>query len=82
VSKVLHIGTRVRLKVRTMGGWRGTATILAEDGRAIKDGGTDPFQDSVDAVPHQWVVMRDQTPNPEHEAVVSRANARAMWGDL
>lgn len=72
-------GTRVRLKVRAMSGWRGTATLLL--GRtAIKDGGTDPHCDSIDACPHEWAVMRDQTPNPEHAPALKKLLA-ATIGD-
>ena len=52
-----------------MCGWRGTATIL-EDDRAIKDGSTDTFGGTVDACRHEWAVMRNQAPNPEHEEAI------------
>jgi hypothetical protein len=58
-------GTRVRLKVRTIFGWRGTATMLF-CGKAIKDDGADWRTDTVDACLHEWAVLRDQTPNPGH----------------
>jgi hypothetical protein len=49
---------------------------MLEYGRAIRDGGSDPFWHSVDACRHEWAVMRDQTPNPEHETALDEARAR------
>jgi hypothetical protein len=37
-------GDRIRLNVRTMGGWKGTGTIILDDGEGvvfIKDGSVD-----------------------------------------
>ena len=49
-------------------------TVTAErEGK--KDGGTD----SVQACLHEWTVLRDQTPNPEHVEAVRRC-AR-FWGE-
>ena len=59
-------GTRVRLKARTVFGWKGTATMLSF-GDAIKDGSDDPLFGGVLATKDQWAVMRDQTANPLHE---------------
>ena len=72
----LPTGTRVRLKTRTMSGWRGKATILLPyQGKAIKDGwtpdGTWSFDGYVEACRHEWAVLRDQTPNPEHATALS-----------
>ena len=70
------IGTRVRLKTRTIFGWQGCATLL-EFGRPIRDGTRgDRYGDSVDACDHEWAVLRDQTPNPEHTEAVAAAHAR------
>lgn len=69
-------GTRVRLKVPTIGGWRGTATML-DGGNAIRDGGVDPVDDGITATPYEWAKMRDQAPNPEHAALVERAKQKA-----
>jgi hypothetical protein len=58
-------GTRVRLNVRTLSGWMGKGTMLMR-GLAIKDGYTDHRGGAVEGAPHEWVVLQDQTPNPEH----------------
>jgi hypothetical protein len=63
----MTLGTRVRLKIASMGGWRGCATLLSDDGWAIKDGSCE----SIVALPDQWAKMRDQTPNPEHAGMVA-----------
>lgn len=65
----------MRLKVRTLGGWRGTATML-DRGHAIRDGSADPFWGSVTAAPYEWAKMRDQTPNPERAALVEQAKQK------
>lgn len=64
----LWLGARVRLKARTMSGWKGTGTYL-RDGRSIKDGRSDP-DGFFDAEEHELAVCRDQTPNPEHAKMV------------
>ncbi len=68
----IKVGTRVRLKTRTISGWRGTATMLDFD-RAIKDGSRDALYGCVEACRHEWVIMRDQTPNPDHADAVAAA---------
>jgi hypothetical protein len=73
-AKQLERGMRVRLKVRTITGWKGTATIIDPNiGEAIKDGFVvkgserwDNWGGLVEAARHEWAVLRDQTPNPEH----------------
>ena len=59
--------TRVRMRqgCRLMSGWHGKATMMPH-GRALKDGETDPLHGAADACGYEWVVLRDQTPNPEH----------------
>jgi hypothetical protein len=79
MARAIPIGTRVRLKVRGLSGWRGTATML-DGGRAIKDGCADPDALGVGALPEEWAVLRDQTPNPDHAEAVCRARARAERG--
>lgn len=64
------LGVRVRLRGRTICGWQGAATSLG-DGRAIKDGRTDLLWGEAEACPHEWVILRDQTPNPEHAAAIA-----------
>jgi hypothetical protein len=56
---------RIRQGCRLMSGWRGKATMMP-DGRALKDSGADLFWDTAMACGYEWVVLRDQTPNPEH----------------
>ena len=67
--------TRVRLKrgVRSVCGWRGTATYLP-DGRALKDGAR-KWWDAIDACDHEWSIMRDQTPYPGHPKTVEEWEA-------
>ena len=64
----LRFGTRVRAKVRTMiSGWKGTGTYLY-DGFFLKDGSNTRtvFAD------FELARMRDQTPNPEHVALMEK----------
>jgi hypothetical protein len=41
-------------------------------GRAIKDDFSDELNGAVDACEHEWAILRDQTPNPEHAEIVVR----------
>ena len=67
-------GTRVRARrASAMSGWKGTATIL-NTGIALKDGRTD-WLGTIEACRHEWVVLRDQTPNPEHTEAVTNFDA-------
>lgn len=61
-----RFGTRVRAKVRTMfSGWKGTGTYMY-GGFLLKDGSNTrtAFAD------FELARMRDQTPNPEHVALM------------
>ena len=81
-TRELRPGTRVRLKTRTMNGWQGEATIVQVRGNTavalrddfiIHEGASDWvywYEGEVEAALHEWVVMRDQTPNPDHVAAL------------
>lgn len=65
--KLLKKGDRIRLKVRTMAGWKGTGTVMEDqitaDGgvRFIKDGaepGTLEYEIGCDACRHEVEVLR------------------------
>ena len=57
------VGARVRMKVRTMSGWKGTGTITQVHGNSvtlIKDGyGLDEFGGKADALRDQVQVLRE-----------------------
>ncbi len=77
----LPVGTRVRLKARTLSGWKGKATMLAW-GDAIKDGHSDRLTGEVTAAPHEWAVLRDQTPAPEHATLLDADRELVAVGSL
>lgn len=63
----IKFGTRVRAKVPTITGWKGTGTyignfIVLMDGR--------PPNRQANYLPEELTIMRDQTPNPEHEQAI------------
>lgn len=63
----IKFGTRVRAKVPTITGWKGTGTYIGNltvlmDGR--------PPNRTAHYCPEELAVMRDQTPNPEHEQAI------------
>ncbi len=63
--KPLKAGTRVRLKTRTVDGWKGTGTVLRDvlDDDAIgKFRPDDDESTTVTACCYQVAVLRDQTP--------------------
>ncbi len=63
--KPLKAGTRVRLKTRTVDGWKGTGTVLRDvlDDDAIgKFRPDDDESTTVTACCYQVAVWRDQTP--------------------
>lgn len=69
----LVYGARVRAKVATIGGWKGTGTYLGglwvlPDDRPAERERLCTF------APEELTVMRDQTPNPAHAEAVS------TWG--
>ena len=72
--KPLKAGTRVRLKTRTVDGWKGTGTLLRDflDGDdLVKFIPDDDKTTTVMACRHEVAVLRDQTPPSlrEHKSV-------------
>ena len=64
----LTIGTRVRTKVRTLDGWKGTGTYIG-DGIVLKD-----FKDTIgNFCDDELAKMRDQIPNPKHIAFIAES---------
>ena len=65
--KPLKAGTRIRLKVPDLGGWKGTGTVIyvsGDDDYAIvefRPDGTDEYGMGI-ACRHEVAVLRDQTP--------------------
>ena len=63
--KPLKAGTRVRLKTRTVDGWKGTGTVLRDvldDDAIVKFRPDDDESTTVMACRYQVAVLRDQTP--------------------
>jgi hypothetical protein len=73
----MKAGTRVRLKVRTIFGWKGCGTVVRgyDPVRFLADGNSydcdAPWRGMVDCTRDEVAVMRDQTPNPEHAGILA-----------
>jgi hypothetical protein len=68
MRKKLKIGDRVRAKVRTMDGWKGTGTYIG-DGMVLTD-----FKDTIaDFSDCELAKIRDQIPNPSHNAFIAES---------
>jgi hypothetical protein len=68
MRKELKNGDRVRAKVRTMDGWKGTGTYIG-DGMVLKD-----FKDTIaNFCDCELAKMRDQIPNPKHTAFIAES---------
>ena len=71
--KLLTIGTRIRLKVRTLGGWKGTATVtedqlFPDDGVWFRPDGEDPdnwLTGRCVACRHEVSILRNQLPEAQ-----------------
>ena len=66
MARKLKIGDRVRAKVRTMDGWKGTGTYIG-DGMVLMDF-THKIAEFCDA---ELAKMLDQIPNPKHTALIA-----------
>ncbi len=78
----LKRGTRVRLKTRAPDGWQSEATVVEvrattvvalRDDHTAREGVCDWLywqEGEVEAARHEWAVLRDQTPNPDHAAAL------------
>lgn len=68
MSKKLKIGDRVRAKVATMDGWKGTGTYIGDE-MVLKD-----FKDTIaEFCDYELAKMRDQIPNPKHTAFIAES---------
>ena len=84
----LRHGMRVRLKTRAPDGWQGEATVVEVLGNRIVALRDDYFAEGdwwsfhegeVEALRHEWAILRDQEPNPCHEAALApRAGDRPL----
>jgi hypothetical protein len=69
MAKKLKIGNRVRAKMHTMSGWKGTGTYIG-NGMVIKD-----FLNTIaEFCDDELAKMRDQIPNPRHVAIIGESN--------
>ena len=66
----LKRGDRVRLKVRSIFGWKGCGTYLG-GGAFVRDGSDGLTYGPSMAADYELARMRDQTPNPEHAQIVA-----------
>ena len=68
MARELKIGDRVRAKIRTMDGWKGTGTYIG-DGMVLTD-----FKDTIaNFCDDELAKMRDQIPNPSHNAFIAES---------
>ena len=69
MCRKLKIGDRVRAKIRTLTGWKGTGTYIGA-GMVMQD-----YIDSISIfADHELAKMRDQIPNPSHTAIIKESN--------
>lgn len=66
MARELKIGDRVRAKIRTMDGWKGTGTYIG-DGMVLTD-----FKDTIaNFCDDELAKILDQIPNPKHTALIA-----------